>query len=608
MNYEYSLIKDEIGAGVDNLNNTDDDPLAKMWKKVWKLFWPRFMSLNEIDCSGPKMVRVSFSFSNASDIRNGFRQPLDPNRTLIAEGAWNVKKSLLSFVACRILNFTLNPLNATIGDCSIRINFTFSDTLSIRDSSVIKGHVWSKKNVDEPGYFDRIEIHASGSRRAALPDMKYVYTEIDRAKKYCDEKKVIKKKGKSYPDPFSQDMKFNMEVRNNKGKQAWGKAYPVYVGDSYVQDIYPYFHSRLVPRPKPHMNVSNHGLLNVTYRISFSPKDEFKVRGRSFTTNDTIRISAEGIYDTEAGHLCMVGCWNLDNDVKLLPNASKLDCETFVNVQFPPRVLNVKAVVKGTIESKREKSDPLYFDHLDLSATSLTKLQVDNAFWRLDFEIAMVLISNTLACIFVGLQLFHVKRNPDALPFISIAMLVVITLGHMIPLLLNMEALFLSTPTKKTMLFGSGGWLEVNEVLVRVITMVAFLLEGSPKVQFPHINMNSNPSLPFWRDMKSYAGFILDAFLLPQIVFNMFTDSKARALAVPYYIGTTLVRLLPHAYDLFRAHSSTWSFDPWYIYANPGMNYYSTTWDILISCRFAVCHSCVLAAEVWWAMDYSEEI
>lgn len=274
---------------------------------------------------------------------------------------------------------------------------------------------------------------------------------------------------------------------------------------------------------------------------------------------------------------------------------------------------------------------------LDLSATSLTKTQVDSMFWRIDFEIAMVLVSNTLTCIFVAVQLFHVKRHPDGLPFISIVMLVLITLGHMIPLLLNMEAFFLSSPQKKTVLFGSGGWLEVNEVLVRVITMVAFLLEfrllqltwssrgddgnhntlwasekkviyyaipfylfgavvawfigklrGSPtnSSQFHQLHLRSNnPSLPFWQDIKSYAGFILDAFLLPQIMFNIFSDSKGAALCIPYYVGTMIVRLLPHSYDLFRGHiSSAWNLDPWYIYANPGMNYYSTAWDILISC------------------------
>ncbi|KAK9681967.1 hypothetical protein RND81_10G040200 [Saponaria officinalis] len=604
-------------------------------------FLPRFMSMNEIDCTAHRMVRVAFVVSNVSDVRNGVRQPLDPFRTLVAEGAWNEEKTKINFAVCRILNFTDNPLNATVGDCSIRVNIELSERLTLRNWSVISGYIWSVKGVEEPGYFDRIEIRASGTRRAALPSMKYEYTEIDRVRKFCAETKGIKRKGKNFPDPYSQDLKFDMDVKNSKGSLAWGKANPVFVGDRFVQNMYPYFRSSVLPSPKTITPVNstqvNYALVNVAYRIILTPKDKFDVGGRSFSRDEKIIISAEGIYDAKIGRLCMVACWNRETDGSVpLNTTSRQDCDIFIDIQFPPRDSNDNSVVKGTIESKRDKtSDPFFFASLDLSGTSLTKSQVREVFWRMDFEIAMILISNTLACVFIGLQLFHVKKHPQVLPFISIVMLTVITLGHMIPLLLNIEAFFLSTHTKKTVLFGSGGWLEVNEVLVRVITMVAFLLEfrllqltwsargenssqktalqesdrkviyyclplyvagaliawlvqrlrSPPRRSFRHYKIaSSNTSLSFWGDIKSYAGFILDAFLVPQIMFNVFSDSNERALSVPYFVGTTIVRLLPHGYDLFRAHSSSWSFDPWYIYADPGMNFYSTTWDILISC------------------------
>lgn len=236
----------------------------------------------------------------------------------------------------------------------------------------------------------------------------------------------------------------------------------------------------------------------------------------------------------------------------------------------------------------------------------------------------MVLISNTLACIFVGLQLFHVKKNPDVLPFISIVMLTVLTLALVIPLVLNFEALFVSS-NRQNVFFGSGGWLEVNEVLVRAITMVAFLLQfrllqqtwsarvgrdgswnrlwvsdkmviyfslplyigGGLLVRFVHQGKNSyNSQLlnlryvgfqdqdqSLWGDFKSFAGLVLDGFLLPQIFFNAVCDSKERALTPFFYVGTTIIRLLiPYTYDLYRAaHGSTW-------------DYYSTAWYITISC------------------------
>ncbi|KAK2980238.1 hypothetical protein RJ640_026534 [Escallonia rubra] len=45
----------------------------------------------------------------------------------------------------------------------------------------------------------------------------------------------------------------------------------------------------------------------------------------------------------------------------------------------------------------------------------------------------------------------------------------------------------------------------------------------------------------------------------------------------------TSVRLLPHAYDLYRAHSYGRShFDGSYIYANPTSGFYSAAWDVII--------------------------
>jgi hypothetical protein len=307
------------------------------------------------------------------------------------------------------------------------------------------------------------------------------------------------------------------------------------------------------------------------------------------------------------------------------------DCEILVNVQFSPLNGKGHGNIKGTIESVRKNSDPLHFEKLEISSNSIYRHQAAESIWRMDMEITMVLISSTLACILVGLQLYHVKRHPDVLTFISFMMLLVLTLGHMIPLLLNFEALFLSNRNQQNVFLESGGWLEVNEVAVRVVKMVAFLLifrllqltwsarpsDGSNKnvwisekrvlyLSLPMYivggliawyvhhwkNTSRSPHLlqghkvyqqhyP-WTDLKSYAGLVLDGFLLPQIMFNLFLNSSEKALAPSFYAGTTVIRLLPHAYDLYRAHSSTWYLDLSYLYANHTYDFYSTAWDIII--------------------------
>ena len=92
---------------------------------------------------------------------------------------------------------------------------------------------------------------------------------------------------------------------------------------------------------------------------------------------------------------------------------------------------------------------------------------------------------------------------------------------------------------------------------------------------------STNPRT-LWCDLKSYAGLVLDGFLLPQILLNLFWNSRERALSCGFYMGNTLVRLLPHAYDLYRAHNYCHQYDGSYIYANPGADFYSTAWDVAI--------------------------
>ena len=70
----------------------------------------------------------------------------------------------------------------------------------------------------------------------------------------------------------------------------------------------------------------------------------------------------------------MIGCRHLDfqlNDQNSIKNGS-LDCETRITVQFPSLHAEQAEVAKETIESTRSKSDPLYFESLQLSSNLIT--------------------------------------------------------------------------------------------------------------------------------------------------------------------------------------------------------------------------------------------
>ncbi|RXH99198.1 hypothetical protein DVH24_011523 [Malus domestica] len=60
------------------------------------------------------------------------------------------------------------------------------------------------------------------------------------------------------------------------------------------------------------------------------------------------------------------------------------------------------------------------------------------------------------------------------------------------------------------------------------------------------------------------------------ILFNLFFNSGEKALASAFYLGTIIIRLLPHAYDLYRARTGTWFVELPNIYASHRIDFYST--------------------------------
>ncbi|KAD3069275.1 hypothetical protein E3N88_37155 [Mikania micrantha] len=566
--------------------------------------FPRFMSIKVVDCLEDGKVRYLLQFSNST---YGKGLSFYPLTTLVAEGEWDEKKKRVALVACQMFD------KRALRGCLIRLAFSFPSSLSLKRRSTIVGKMWSTKtkNLGSVSFYSPANVN---SRIKAS----YEYSEHEKVQELC--RKYLDSKGKTrtYPDEKSPNLRFDMMVRNKKGQMAYGYASPLYIRDRFY-----------TPFANQWNHSSTNGYVNISYVISFKTRDEFDFGGK-IPGLKMVEISAEGVYNTKNGVMCMIGCKHMPYEK--FQKKRLLDCELAININFSPLNSKDEGMVHGYIKSTRKKPDPLYFEPIDFGSSSITTIQARESIWRMDLEITMVLISNTLACIFIGLQLFHVKKNPGMLPFISVVMLVVLTLAHMIPLLLNFEALFMVN-RKQNVFLGTDQWLEINEVLVRVITMIAFLLQfrllqlawssrNSQEVQktiwtpdkkvlymccplyiaigltawLAYSLQNSHmktrfklasKNVTFWGALQSYSGLVLDTFLVPQIMFNLFCDTHGTVLASSFYIGSTMVRLLPHVYDLYRRHSSSWFYDK--IYADPGMDYYSTAWDIVICCTGMLC-------------------
>ncbi|KAJ1376562.1 hypothetical protein SESBI_49809 [Sesbania bispinosa] len=608
MDYEYTLDLDTKEAK----NESSDEGEAAA----------QGLSINQMVCSDDKQrVRVLIEFGNSNA---GYHWPFNPNVTLVGEGWWDEKKNQLCISACRFLGMAESVASVHVGDCSTRMSLRFPKVWSIKEASSIVGQIWSNKTLGDSGYFKGVILRSPQDQRTGISGIKYEYSQLDKARQLCPRQEPLNNKGIRYPDAYSSDMRFDMSVRNSNRKIAWGYSVPLVVNDQIQQ--WNLDETLLSNSSNSHpfisTNFSNAGLYNVSYKISINLLPNAKLgeeKSLLNTTNstETVHVSAEGIYNAEAGSLCMVGCRNLGSQNQI-PTPNSVDCEIIVKFQFPPlNANNNGGYIKGSIESKRKSSDPLYFKRLDLTSAAFYTAEAKEIFRKIDMEITMILVCTTLACVFVGLQLYHVKRNPDVLPLISFIMLLILTLGNMIPLVLNFEALFTQNPDKKNSLLGNE-WLEVNEIAVRVIVMVAFLLQlrllqitwsarkadrnqkglwiAEKKVLyvvFPlyaigfliallvHLNhsISDYQQHSFWEDLKSYSGLVLDGFLLPQILFNLFWNSKGNALSCSFYIGTSLVRLLPHAYDLYEAHVYV---DVSSFYEDEIADYYSTAWDIII--------------------------
>ncbi|KAL0283963.1 UNVERIFIED_CONTAM: hypothetical protein Sangu_2855000 [Sesamum angustifolium] len=251
-------------------------------------FLPGFLSLNPIQCSrDERRLRYLGRFLNTSYVDKSFG--LDS--TLIGEAVWDDKNHQLVLVMCRVLN-------------------------------PIVGQLSSNRSVEDSGYFRKIDVRTYDGNVVVFPWLRYEYTELERARGSCPVKKPGKK-GNVYPDRRSYDMRFGMSVNDAKCKQFVDSmaAAPGFADIS-----------------APETSVRK-GPLNISYQISINHFREaesselFRALNRSMNLRRLVEITAEGVYNAETGHLCMVGCRKLLSHDQNSGSISR-DCEILVEVEF----------------------------------------------------------------------------------------------------------------------------------------------------------------------------------------------------------------------------------------------------------------------------------
>ncbi|KAK3165064.1 hypothetical protein QOZ80_1AG0028500 [Eleusine coracana subsp. coracana] len=537
-------------------------------------------------------------------------------------------------------------------DCGIGMSFWFPAVWTVRDRSVVAGALWNSSHGTDGSSVeaaDGVDVSASSidfdDHRTNFLDVEYRYTMVEEAKKHyltaVSKLNSRNKENKQGPFPAADytyhdfDFRFVME----KLGTGTGEAHPVTIGSAVV------YGDRLAADASFSLHAAEvvagteHDLVPVSYDIHtqhFGPSlKNFmrpdKINFSSLTVEER-KITAEGVYDPKRGVLCLVGCQEFDS--------SSTDCRILITVQFASRDAKARGDGKGVIRSLRDETDSLYFDKVDISLYGMMSgEQVAEAVSRMDMESVMLAVFTTLPCVFTALQILHAKRNdPDASAATSITMLVVMALGYVAPLVTRAEALFTSR-RNQWVPFQSYVPYELSQAMLRAPTLIAFVLQlrliqlvwngrkknkqaetwsaaerkslllmclplyllGGALTVVHHlmygraaqqewlaVRIGPEPAT-VWEDLLSSAGLALDAFLLPQVATNMFCGERiTRAISPWFYIGGSVVRAMPHVYDVIRARGYVPSMTPSNVYASWRDDRFGMGWDIVVPCGSAL--------------------
>ncbi|XP_062206496.1 uncharacterized protein LOC133908474 [Phragmites australis] len=591
------------------------------------------MHVSQVQCTAGGAARAYVVFSNNTKMRGDLQlRPrfMVKEEAVVAEGRWDSTRGMLCLRACRLVHLGPTSLAVQPQECDIGMSFWFPGVWTIRDRSVVAGMLWNSsqaagsKNAISAISASSIDVN---NHRSNFSDVKYNYdyTIVEKAKNHYHN---LKKKVKgSFPAANYTYQDFEFSFFTSLGH---GDAYPVTIGPVMV------YGDRLAADDSfsRHAVVNmDRELLDVSYDIRnyvhhagwVRPKNE------SYPISFELRqITAEGVYDPKTGILCMIGCQELNGST---------DCKILITVQFASIDAHAQDRGRGVISSLRDRTDPLFFEKMDIMFFGMYSEQMSEAISRMDLESIMLVISTTLPCVFTVLQILHTKRNPEASAATSITMLVVLALGYVYPLVLSSEALFVSR-RRHYVPFWSYVPYELSQMMLRAPTLISFVLQlrllqlawsgrnsvadqskaetssaaerralwiclplylfgGALTIIFHVINnraaredslavrIGPEPAT-LWEDLVSSAGLALDGFLLPQVVMNVFSGAGVRAISPWFYVGCTVVRAMPHIYDVIRIQGYMPSMKPSYVYAGPRDDRFGVAWDITVPCVTAL--------------------
>ncbi|KAL0562035.1 hypothetical protein IC582_002483 [Cucumis melo] len=322
-----------------------------------------------------------------------------------------------------------------------------------------------------------------------------------------------------------------------------------------------------------------------------------------------------------------------------------LDCQIEVIVSYPPTTAQwlINPTAQISISSQRTEDDPFYFSPIKIETMPIMyRRQRQDILSRKSVEGVLQILTLSLAIGCILSQIFYINHNMESVPFISLVTLGVQSLGYTLPLVTGAEALFkrrgsesneesydlennlwflaIDYIVKLQVVFSllltlrlcqkvwksrikllrqapleprrvpSDKWVLVATFFIHLIGYIAVLIVHTARTTGIRVKSYLIPSrassshmMQGWeKDLQEYVGLVQDFFLLPQVIGNLLWQIDCKPLRKFYFIGISLVRLLPHIYDFIRAPTVNPYFVEEYDFVNPSMDFYSRFGDVAI--------------------------
>ncbi|GAU13807.1 hypothetical protein TSUD_261340 [Trifolium subterraneum] len=633
-----------------------------------KLYMQDVICEQEAGRSNTGSTKVSAVFRAVSPSENRYNAAKRSgvnNMSLATEGTWKSSSGQLCMVGC------LGLVDAKGSNCNTRICLYIPTTFSIKQHSIILGTfspINNNNNAFFPLSFEQLVLPTELWNYFTFTHPNYSYSKINPAGIVLEKKEpfsfstVVKKSFLTFPkledetfqdslSLLSEDLTFHVSGFPDPMPRVQSPRVDIQmeilsVGPMFGRYWYAKNGSTEEQQEAPyHANAAEYTekqlLLNVSAQLSLS--------GKGYGNFSALFL--EGLYDPHVGKMYLIGCRDVRASWNVLYESydleSGMDCLIQVVVSYPPTTTRwlVNPTATISIESQRTDDDTLRFDPIKLQTFPIIyRKQREDVLSHRGVEGILRILTLTMAVGCILSQLFYIKNDVDSLPYVSLVVLGVQSLGYSIPLITGAEALFKRMVSESYDVSSSGTlenseWLHIIDYTVKLLLIVSLLLTlrlfqkvwksrirlqtrtSSQPLSVPSdkkvllctftihligyiivmiihgtktsqkhlsaktymVDKENSHSLPVWAtELEEYAGLVQDFFLFPQIIGNIIWQINCKPLRKLYFIGITLVRLLPHIYDYIRAPVPNPYFSEDSEFINPSLDFYSKFGDIAI--------------------------